>query len=77
VELGAGKPLAAVLAARNSVAEGVTTAPAVLALASRLGIDMPIAAAVERILHGGSNLAAEAENLLARPLKREQPPIRK
>ncbi len=71
VALGEGKSLAEVLAARKSVAEGVTTAPAVLALASGLGIEMPIAAAVNRILHGGSTLAAEAENLLARPLKRE------
>jgi glycerol-3-phosphate dehydrogenase (NAD(P)+) len=71
VELGQGKPLADILAARKSVAEGVTTAPAVLALAGRLGIEMPIAAAVNRILHGGSTLSAEAENLLARPLKRE------
>lgn len=71
VALGEGKGLAEVLATRKSVAEGVTTAPAVLALAGGLGIEMPIAAAVNRILHGGSNLAAEAENLLARPLKRE------
>jgi glycerol-3-phosphate dehydrogenase (NAD(P)+) len=71
VALGEGKSLAEVLAARKSVAEGVTTAPAVLALAQDLGIEMPIAAAVNRILHGGSNLAAEAESLLARPLKRE------
>lgn len=72
IELGQGKTLAAIQAARKSVAEGVTTAPAVLALARSLGIEMPIAAAVDRILHAGSSLAAEAENLLARPLKRER-----
>lgn len=71
LELGRGKSLAEVMAARKSVAEGVTTAPAVLALARQLGIDMPIAAAVDRILHHGSSLGAEAENLLARPLRRE------
>jgi glycerol-3-phosphate dehydrogenase (NAD(P)+) len=71
IEMGEGRPLADILAGRRSVAEGVTTAPAVLALARRLGVEMPIAASVERILHGGSSLAAEAENLLARPLKRE------
>lgn len=71
VELGRGKSLAEIVAARKSVAEGVTTAPAVLALARQLGIDMPIAAAVDRILHRGSSLSAEAESLLARPLRRE------
>ncbi|MBL8710949.1 MAG: NAD(P)-dependent glycerol-3-phosphate dehydrogenase [Rhodospirillaceae bacterium] len=71
MELGQGKTLEAVLAARKSVAEGVTTAPAVVALADRLGIEMPIAAAVNRILHGGSSLGAEVEGLLARPLRRE------
>ena len=60
-ELGRGKSLAEVMAARKSVAEGVTTAPAVLALARGLGIDMPIAAAVDRILHHGSSLGAEAD----------------
>lgn len=72
IELGEGKSLAVIQAARKSVAEGVTTAPAVLALARSLGIEMPIAAAVERILHAGSSLAAETENLLARPLKHER-----
>ena len=72
LELGQGKSLEAIQGARKSVAEGVTTAPAVLALARSLGIEMPIAAAVDRILHAGSSLAAEAENLLARPLKRER-----
>ncbi len=71
MELGQGKTLDAVLAARKSVAEGVTTAPAVVALSDRLGIEMPIAAAVNRILHRGSSLGAEVEGLLARPLRRE------
>lgn len=71
VELGGGKNLAAILAARKSVAEGVTTAAAVVTLARKLGVEMPIAEAVNRILHQGSSLGAEVEGLLSRPLKRE------
>ncbi|WP_374314153.1 NAD(P)H-dependent glycerol-3-phosphate dehydrogenase [Dongia sp.] len=71
IELGQGRALSDILAARHSVAEGVTTAPAVVTLAQRLGVEMPIAEAVNRILHGGSSLAAEVDALLSRPLKRE------
>jgi glycerol-3-phosphate dehydrogenase (NAD(P)+) len=71
VELGQGRALGDILAARHSVAEGVTTAPAVVTLAQRLGVEMPIAEAVNRILHGGSSLGAEVDALLSRPLKRE------
>ena len=70
-ELGQGRSLAEIMAGRHSVAEGVTTAPAVTTLAGRLGVEMPIAEAVNRILHQGSNLTAEVEGLLSRPLKRE------
>ena len=52
--LGQGRTLEAVLADRHSVAEGVTSAPAAVALAKRLGIEMPIAAAVDAILHRGA-----------------------
>ncbi|WP_374652094.1 NAD(P)H-dependent glycerol-3-phosphate dehydrogenase [Dongia sp.] len=70
-ELGQGKALARILADRHSVAEGVTTAAAVTTLARRLGVEMPIAEAVSRILHQGSSLGAEVEALLSRPLKHE------
>jgi glycerol-3-phosphate dehydrogenase (NAD(P)+) len=71
MELGQGRALADILAARKSVAEGVTTAPAVVTLARKLGVEMPIAEAVNRILHLGSSLGAEVEGLLSRPLRRE------
>lgn len=71
MELGGGKSLAQILATRKSVAEGVTTAAAVVTLAQTLGVEMPIAEAVNRILHQGSSLDAEVEALLSRPLKRE------
>ncbi len=71
IELGKGSRLTDILGARHSVAEGVWTAPAVATLAGRLGVDMPIAASVNRILHQGSDLAAEVGALLSRPLRRE------
>jgi glycerol-3-phosphate dehydrogenase (NAD(P)+) len=71
VSLGQGKPLAEILGARRSVAEGVTTAPAVLALAKSLGVDMPISAAVDAVLHKGADLDETIAALLARPLRAE------
>ncbi|MDY0871946.1 NAD(P)H-dependent glycerol-3-phosphate dehydrogenase [Dongia rigui] len=70
-ELGQGRTLAEILSQRHSVAEGVTTASAVVTLARSLGVEMPIAEAVNRILHQGSRLDAEVGALLSRPLRRE------
>src|SRR5581483_3580092 len=70
-ELGQGKPLAEILAARRSVAEGVSTAAAVVALATQMGVEMPIAEAVHRILADPNAIDEEVRGLLARPLKRE------
>jgi glycerol-3-phosphate dehydrogenase (NAD(P)+) len=70
-ELGQGKPLAEILASRRSIAEGVSTAQAVVALAAAIGVEMPIAAAVDRILTDPSVIDDEVRGLLARPLKRE------
>jgi len=70
IALGQGRPLAEILAERTSIAEGVETAPAVVALARRHGVEMPISEAVAAILQGG-DIDAELRRLLARPLKRE------
>ena len=70
-ELGQGKPLAEILSSRRSIAEGVSTAAAVAALAERIGVEMPIASAVHRILTDPSAIDDEIRGLLARPLKRE------
>ncbi|HKX08759.1 MAG TPA: NAD(P)H-dependent glycerol-3-phosphate dehydrogenase [Stellaceae bacterium] len=69
--LGDGKRLADILAARRSVAEGVTSAAAAAALAQRLGIDMPIVAAIDAILHHGAAIDAAIEALLSRPFRNE------
>jgi glycerol-3-phosphate dehydrogenase (NAD(P)+) len=69
--LGRGEKLAALLAQRRSVVEGVETAAAVAELAESRAIDMPIAAAVDAVLHRGADLDATIAGLLARPLKEE------
>lgn len=69
--LGQGESLDAILANRRSVAEGVWTAASIVALAAKLKVDMPIAAAVDAILHHGARIEDTIEDLLARPLKAE------
>jgi glycerol-3-phosphate dehydrogenase (NAD(P)+) len=51
--------------------EGVGTARAVLAMAARHGVDMPIAAATAAVLDGHTSVAEAMEALLSRPLKPE------
>ncbi|MBM3648404.1 MAG: NAD(P)-dependent glycerol-3-phosphate dehydrogenase [Alphaproteobacteria bacterium] len=69
--LGRGEALSQVMAGRRQVVEGQATAPAVLARAGRLQIEMPICAAVDAILHRGADLDGTIRALLARPLRRE------
>ena len=70
--LGHGASLAEALAARQpSVVEGVATAAAVARLAERLGIEMPITAAVAGVLHRGLGIDAMIEGLLSRPWRSE------
>lgn len=71
VALGEGRALAEILGERNSVAEGVYTASAAVALAQTLGIEMPIAAAVDAVLNRGADIDAVIGALLARPLRAE------
>lgn len=71
VALGEGQPLDSYLAQRRTVAEGVASAAAAAALARRLGIEMPICAAIEAILHHGAAVDAVIEGLLSRPFKSE------
>ena len=69
--LGEGRALAEILAERRSVAEGVSSAAAAATLAARLGVDMPITAAVDAILHRGAVIDQAIAALLARPFKGE------
>jgi len=69
--LGQGMSLNAALAGRRSVVEGVATAASVAALAAKLGVEMPIAAAVDAVLHRGMAIDRMIEELLARPRRAE------
>lgn len=69
--LGGGRTLAEILAERNSVAEGVETAAAVVRLSGRLGVDMPISSAVDAVLAGRADIGETIESLLARPFREE------
>jgi glycerol-3-phosphate dehydrogenase (NAD(P)+) len=69
--LGAGRTLAEILGERHSVAEGVYTASAAVALADKLGLEMPIATAVDEVLNKGADIDVVIEALLARPLRAE------
>ena len=69
--LGRGEALADILGARSVVTEGVATAPAVVALARRHGVDMPICEAVAAVLSGALSVDAAIAALLARPFKAE------
>jgi glycerol-3-phosphate dehydrogenase (NAD(P)+) len=71
VELGRGLALDAILAARQSVAEGVPSASSVTQLAGELGVEMPICAAVDAVLNEGADIDATIAELLARPFKAE------
>ena len=69
--LGEGKSLDGIMAARRSVAEGVFSAQAVVALAARHGIEMPISQGVDAILNRGAGIEETIAALLARPFKIE------
>ena len=69
VALGQGATLREVLAGRTVVTEGVATAPALLARAG--DVEMPICAAVTRVLDGTLSPFQAMQELLARRLRDE------
>jgi glycerol-3-phosphate dehydrogenase (NAD(P)+) len=69
--LGQGETLAGVLGARNSVTEGVATAPILRSLARTRGIEMPICEAVAAVVEGEITVDQAIGALLARPVKAE------
>src|SRR3546814_20491243 len=71
--LGRGRTRAQALAGRRAVVEGIATAASVTALAHRLGVEMPICAAVNAIVHEGVPIDAAIRGLLHRPRRAEAP----
>ena len=71
VEIGRGRPLAEIVASSNMVAEGVRSTAAVLELAARVGVDMPIASIVGAVLYDGRRPADLVPELMLREAKSE------
>lgn len=69
--LGRGRPLADIIAEKRSIAEGVYSAAALVALAKTLGVEMPIAAAVDAVLNLSADIDATIAGLLQRPFRAE------
>ncbi len=69
--LGQGRGLEDILASRNSVTEGISTAAAALGLARRHGINMPVVSAVDLILREKASIDDIIQDLLSRPLRNE------
>ncbi len=69
--LGQGRALADILGERRSVTEGVTTAGAVMDMAGRIGVEMPICAGVDAVINKGVSLEDAIRALLSRPFRSE------
>jgi glycerol-3-phosphate dehydrogenase (NAD(P)+) len=70
-QIGKGKKLADVLAKMDSIAEGVTTTKAVVELARRYNVEMPITQAVYEILFDGKDCIHALTDLMTRDPKPE------
>jgi len=69
--LGRGENLTDILGARQGVTEGVATAPALVARAARLGVEIPICAAVAELVSGRLTVREAVAQLLSRPSRAE------
>ena len=71
LKLARGQPLSKILGTLGHVAEGVNTARELHTLAQRVHVDMPVTAAVCRVLADYKEARAAADELLQREPKRE------
>ena len=71
VEIGRGRALDEVVSEMNMVAEGVKTTAAVIELAARHKVEMPLAAFVGRVLYEGAHPADLIPELMMRKAKPE------
>jgi glycerol-3-phosphate dehydrogenase (NAD(P)+) len=71
VELGRGKSAANVTAPGHPLAEGIATAPALVARAKAVNIEMPIAEAMADLLSGALPLEGAVARLMSRKLTSE------
>jgi glycerol-3-phosphate dehydrogenase (NAD(P)+) len=70
-ELGRGRTLEEVLGGMREVAEGVRTTRALMLLARRRGVELPITEEVNAVLYENKSARAAVESLMSRPLKEE------
>lgn len=70
-ELGKGRHLSDILKERNTVTEGVLTAPAILQRAKHHKVDTPIIQCVNQLLQGEITVDIAKEKLMGRPLAHE------
>jgi len=71
IEIGRGNTRADLDKRGHSLAEGVETAPALVARAKRHGIELPIAETTSAVLNGSLDLSDAMVRLMMRPLKSE------
>ena len=71
-QIGKGRKLADILAKMDSVAEGVPTTKAVVELARRHGVEMPIAQSVHAVLFEGKDVIHALTDLMTRDPKPER-----
>ena len=71
LRLGNGEKLSDVIASLGATAEGVSSAPLVLALAQQRGIPVPITEHVVHLMNGDIRATEVANALMTRPLKSE------
>ena len=69
--IGEGRSSAELMSDRKTVAEGAFTAPVLARLATQMDIDMPVVAAVDKLLSGRANVDQVLQELLARPPRPE------
>lgn len=67
-----GKSLEEIMAGTTMVAEGVRTTKSAVALAAKMDVEMPIAAAVHRVLYEGASAQEALVELLTRGAKPER-----
>ena len=72
LEIGRGATLEEILASRETVAEGILNTQSAQALATRQGVEMPIVAAVHRILFEQQPARDAIAELMARELRQER-----
>lgn len=70
-ELGQGKKIKEILSGMEMVAEGVDTSEAVVELAARVGVQLPIMSEVYHVVFRGKDCSQAVEDLLSRDAREE------